>query len=100
MSVVNELRAYCRKHMKKDYYLFKNVPGIGGYLASVLLAELGDIRRFNKASEFASYVGLIPMMRSSGGIENVFEISPRSRPHLSSYLFESAWVGLRIDPEM
>lgn len=100
LTVANELRAYCRKYLKKDYYLLKSIPGIGGYLASILLAELGDIRRFNKASEFASYIGLIPMMRSSGGTENVFGITPRSRPHLRSYLIESAWVALRIDPEM
>ena len=100
LTVANELRAYCRKHLKKDYYLLKSIPGVGGYLAAVILAELGDIRRFNKASEFASYVGLIPMMRSSGATENVFGITPRSRGHLRSYLIESAWVALRIDPEM
>lgn len=100
LTVANELRAYCRKNIKKDYYLLKSVPGVGGYLASVILAELGDIRRFNKATEFASYVGLIPMMRSSGGTENIFGITPRSRGHLRSYLIESAWVALRIDPEM
>ncbi len=40
------------------------------------------------------------MMRSSGGSENVFGITPRSRPHLRSYLIESEWVALQIDPEM
>lgn len=100
LTVANELRSYCRKYLKKDYYLLKSIPGIGGYLAAVILAELGDIRRFNKATEFASYVGLIPMMRSSGGTENIFGITPRSRGHLRSYLIESAWVALRIDPEM
>jgi transposase len=31
---------------KKDYNLLKSIPGIGGYLASVILAECGDLRRF------------------------------------------------------
>jgi transposase len=34
------------KNNKKDY-LLKSIPGIGGYLASVILAECGDLRRFN-----------------------------------------------------
>ncbi len=31
-DISNKLRAYCRKHYKKDYYLLRNVPGIGGSL--------------------------------------------------------------------
>jgi transposase len=27
--------------------IFESIPGIGGYLASVILAECGDLRRFN-----------------------------------------------------
>ncbi|MGG6232424.1 hypothetical protein [Tenacibaculum sp. SDUM215027] len=27
--VSNQLRAYCRKHFKKDYYLLRSIPGWG-----------------------------------------------------------------------
>jgi transposase len=47
LQTSNELRAWCRKFHKKDYYLLKSIPGIGGLLAAAILAELGDIRRFN-----------------------------------------------------
>src|SRR4029078_13573986 len=30
LHISNELRAYCRRHYKKDYYLYKSIPGIGG----------------------------------------------------------------------
>jgi len=73
---------------------------VGGYLAAALLAELGDIRRFDNQASFASYIGIIPMMRNSGGTENIFGITPRSRSLLRSYIIESAWVTLRMDPEM
>jgi transposase len=46
LKASNELRFYCRSHHKKDYYLLKSIPGIGGILAAAILAELGDIRRF------------------------------------------------------
>ncbi|MBK6399565.1 MAG: transposase [Bacteroidetes bacterium] len=29
-----------------------------GYLSSVVLAEVGDLRRFNKETQFASFVGV------------------------------------------
>ncbi|MGB4283866.1 MAG: IS110 family transposase [Bacteroidales bacterium] len=100
LSLANELRAYCRKHYKTDYYLLKSVPGVGGYLASAILAEIGDLRRFNKASDFAGYVGIIPMMRNSGGTEKIIGVTPRCRALLRSYIIESARTALRLDPHM
>jgi transposase len=65
---------------KKDYNLLKSIPGIGGYLASVILAECGDLRRFNNEGQFSSYIGLVPGMYNSGESEKL-GITPRSRSH-------------------
>jgi transposase len=100
LGVANQVRAYCRKHYKKDYYLLKSIPGIGGYLASAILAEIGDLRRFKNESEFVSYIGIVPYIRNSGDSENIFGVTPRCRELLRSYLIESAWVALRLDPEL
>jgi len=100
LQLANELRLHCRKHLKKDYYLLKSIPGVGGYLASAILAEVGDLRRFNNEAQFASYVGIIPNIRNSGSTENVFGVTPRCRALLRSYIIESAWVAYRLDPEM
>jgi len=100
LSLANELRAYCRKHFKQDYYLLKSIPGIGGYLAAAIIAEAGDLRRFNNESQFASYIGIIPSMRNSGSTENIFGVTPRCRSLLRSYIIEAAWVAYRLDPEM
>ena len=58
LDISTALRAYCRKHYKKDYYLLKSVPGIGGITATAILSELGDLRRFTRLDELASLVGL------------------------------------------
>lgn len=100
LHIANELRAYCRKNYKQDYYLLKSIPGIGGYLAAVILAEIGDLRRFSNESQFASYIGIVPVIRSSGGTEYVNGVTPRCRSLLRSYIIESAWIALRLDPEM
>ena len=41
------------------------IPGIGPFIAIVLVLELGDIERFPGAKQVASYVGLTPRVRAS-----------------------------------
>lgn len=43
------------------------IPGVGPYSALLILAELGPIARFASAHAVASYAGLVPSTRSSGG---------------------------------
>jgi transposase len=100
LSCANELRSYCRRNHKKDYYLLKSIPGIGGYLAAAIIAELGDIRRFKNEDQFSAYIGMIPSMRNSGAKEKTLGITPRSKGLIRSYLIEAAWVAIRRDPEM
>jgi transposase len=100
LSIANQLRAYYRVHQKEEYYLLQSVPGIGGYLASVILSELGDFSRFKNEKVLSSYVGLVPGTHESSDSEKKMHLTPRSRGLLRSYLIESAWVAVRIDPEM
>lgn len=99
-TITNELRAYCRKNYKKDYYLLRSIPGIGGFLAAAILAEVGDLRRFRTEGEFASYIGIIPSMYNSGNTERSNGVTPRCRALLRTYIIESAWVALRKDPDL
>ena len=41
------------------------IPGIGPFLAILLVLELGDVHRFPSAKHVASYVGLTPRIRAS-----------------------------------
>ncbi|GAA3523814.1 hypothetical protein GCM10022393_43330 [Aquimarina addita] len=43
-DVSTKMRAYCRKHYEKDYYLLRSIPSIGGIVACGILCELGDLR--------------------------------------------------------
>lgn len=100
LEIANHMRSYCRKNHKKDYYLLKSIPGIGGYLASFIIAECGDLRRFNTEAQFSSYIGLVPGIYNSGDSEKCLGITPRSRSQLRSYLIEAAWISIRKDIEM
>jgi transposase len=99
LEVANQMRAYCRKEHKTDYYLLKSIPGVGGYMAAVIIAECGDLRRFNTEEQFASFVGIVPGMYNSGGGEKCLGITPRSRSQLRSYLIEAAWIAIGKDSE-
>jgi len=98
--IANEMRAYCRKHLKKDYYLLKSVPGIAGLSAAYILAELGDVRRFSSFKKFAGFVGMLPGMYSSGDTEQTRGVTPRSNKVVRSLLVEASWIAIRKDPVM
>ena len=47
--------------------LIRTVPGIGEILAPLVWLEIGDIYRFPRAENLASYAGLVPRIIASGG---------------------------------
>jgi transposase len=44
----------------------EQIPGIGPFIAQLLIAEIGDIQRFPTAKHLASYTGLVPSLYASG----------------------------------
>lgn len=99
-QTANQMRAYCRKHYNKDYELLRSIPGIGGFLSAVIIAECGDLRRFSNENQFASFIGLVPGIYNSGQSEKSLGITHRGRHQLRSYLVEAAWIAIRKDPAM
>src|SRR5262249_14853906 len=97
LHISNGLRAYCRKHYKKDYYRLKSIPGIGRITASAILAELGDIRRFNSLEELAAISGLLPVIYQSSDKKITSGLSKRRNGYLRSLLIESTWTAVRTD---
>ena len=98
--ISNEMRAYCRKHHQKDYDLLRSVPGIAGLSACYIIAELGDIRRFSNFKKFASYVGTIPNIYSSGDNITAVGVNPRANRTIRSLIVEASWVAVRTDPAL
>lgn len=97
-QVSNQLRAYCRKNYKEDYYLLRSVPGIGKLVACGILSEMGDLRRFKNFKQMASYVGLCPGIHQSGDNYRSTGLSIRGNRIMRSYFVEASWIALRYDP--
>jgi transposase len=51
------------------------IPGIGPFIAILVVLELWDISRFPSAKHMASYIGLTPRVRASAGSVRVGHIS-------------------------
>lgn len=99
-DVSTNLRAYCRKHYKKDYYLLRSIPGIGGIVACGIICELGDLRRFNNIKHLVGYVGLAPGVHQSGDNQRATGITIRAHRLMRSYFIEASWQAIRTDPIM
>jgi transposase len=46
--------------------VLEEIPGIGPFIALLLVAEIGDLQRFPSAKHLASYTGLVPSVHASG----------------------------------
>ncbi|SDP16589.1 transposase [Sulfitobacter litoralis] len=51
--------------------LLRSIPGVGPVTASAIVATAGDASQFKNGREFAAWLGLTPLNRSSGGKEKL-----------------------------
>jgi transposase len=65
--------------------------GIGVLSALTLAVEVGDFRRFESASAFMAFVGLVPSEHSSGERRRQGAITKAGNAHLRRVLVEAAW---------
>ncbi len=61
----------------------------------VLIAEIGDVRRFGAATSLMSYFGLVPRESSSGDKRHTGSITKAGNRHARWILTEAAWNQMR-----
>ena len=99
-DVSTRLRKWTKDHYKEDYMLLRSIPGIGPIVASGILSELGDLRRFKNIKQLAGYVGLSPGIYQSGDTLRHTGMTMRSHRLIRSYFIEASWQAIRTDPVM
>jgi transposase len=65
--------------------------GVDTLAATVLLAELGDISRFDSPKQLMAYLGLVPSEHTSGGRRRQGGITLTGNGHARRMLVECAW---------
>src|SRR5487761_2313215 len=77
--------------------LLMTQPGVGPVTALAFVVTIGDVGRFPRGKQAASYLGLIPSERSSGSKRRLGAISKQGNVFLRTMLVEAAQSAVRYD---
>jgi transposase len=80
--------------------LLMTQPGVGSITSMAFVLTMGDVSRFQRGKQVASYLGLIPREYSSGGKQRLGSISKQGNRFMRMLLVEAAQIAVRCDPEM
>ena len=80
----------------------RTIPGVGPAIAATLMAEIGDIGRFEDFDQLLAYAGVHPAERSSGrkgaSPETAWHMSKAGNAHLRAAAYRMAVVGVQHNP--
>ena len=80
----------------------QTIPGVGPATCAVLIAEIGDIWRFDDADQLTAYAGVHPAERGSGrkgaDPETSWHMSKAGNAHLRAAAYRMAVVGVTHNP--
>ena len=78
--------------------LLMTQPGVGPITSMAFVLTMGDVSRFPRGKQVASYLGLILREYSSGGHQRLGSISKQGNRFMRMLLVEAAQVAVRCDP--
>ena len=93
-SIEQRVLSQCR--LKKRFKLLTGTPGIGPILAVTIMLETGDITRFPKVGNFASYCRCVSAARFSNGKKKAANNRKNGNQHLSRAFTEAAYYAARF----
>ena len=93
-----ELEKTADKLLEEDpnYKILRSVPGIGPIIALTILAEAGDLRRFQHERQFLKFCGLDLSTSQSGTYRGQSQISKRGNGRLRTALWMASTVAIRM----
>ena len=75
------------------------VPGVGLLIAAMFVSVIDEAQRFRSARHVASYLGLVPLEKSSGlPGQRLGAITKHGNGYMRALLVQAAWVLLRTAP--
>ncbi len=88
-----------KNHDPQALYRLRSISGIGSILSLVILYEIGDINRFPRVQDFASYARLVKCAKESAGKRSGTSGSKIGNAHLKWAFSEAAVLFLKGNPE-
>jgi len=95
------IRRHIEQHpqLKSQSDLLTSIPGIGLQTSAQVLAQLGDLTRFDNVRQVVAMVGLDPTLRQSGSSMNyTVGIARMGQASLRAALYMPAMVAVRCNP--
>lgn len=80
--------------------LLQSIAGIGYIAAATIIAETGDLLRFDNPDQLCAYAGLCPRVSQSGETVHHGHVSKQGPPLLRWVLQQAAWVAIRCSAEI
>ena len=80
--------------------ILMSVPGVSFVLAAGILSEIGDINRFPSPGHLASYAGLVPTAKNSGGKRRSGKPSKKTNKYLRRYMFLAGMAAVRSNSQV
>lgn len=96
-----EIRQFIDHHpdLKRDRELLMSIPGLSEVSATLLLAEVPDLRAFASARQLVAFAGLNPQQRTSGtSVHGPTPLSKMGSPTLRRVLYMPALSAQRFNP--
>lgn len=78
-----------------------SIPGIGPTTGAAILAEIGDVHRFERPEQLVAYAGIDPAVYQTGQFQaSQTHMSKRGSPYLRHALWLAASMAVLHDPEL
>lgn len=78
-----------------------SIPGIGPVTGAAILAEIGDVNRFESSEKIVAYAGIDPSVYETGQFKAAqAHMSKRGSPYLRRALWQAASMAAMYDPEL
>jgi len=78
-----------------------SIPGVGPVTGAAILAEIGDVRRFERVEQLVAYAGIDPSVYQTGQFQATqAHMSKRGSPYLRHALWLAAGMAIQHDDEL
>ena len=98
VKIEKAIQAHVRSDttLAADVARLQTIPGVGPLTAQTILGEMGDLRRFKRARQSTSFVGLTPTCHDSGtSVHKKSHVSKSGSAHVRRILYLSAMAAIR-----
>ena len=88
---MTQVVAHCRQGQ-----ILTSIPGIGPVAAASIIAQIGSIANFSRASQLKSYFGWAPTVSQSGHSLDRAQLSPRGTRLMKRTMYLIVWKAVQV----